>query len=403
MKNKFACAAAVLAAINSAAFAATYYADPAKGSNDNNGSAGRPWKTAAEAVYKLKAGDTLLLKSGWHGSISFYNLQHDKTVTVAAAPNEKPHVSSINAHGQNWTFKGLAVSPSLAPEGDEPEKIKGWLSIVTVNGNNMAVEGCFIFGALDASGWTAQDWMEVPSGLALNNTESTGQIARDNYVLNTRFGISLSGNGALAEGNVVDSFSGDGMRATFHNQTLRRNIIRNIYVSGEDGDQNHDDGIQCFLNNKGTGRVENVTLEENLIISCTDDALPFRAQMQGIGFFDGPLVGFKIRGNLVLNNTWHGLSIYDGQNCLIEDNVVFSRWTNREQPWLLLGDKKKEASGNIVQNNFAPSFNFKSDPEVKAKNNEPATEAIYKKRESALLAKIHAEYGATHKLANRAR
>ena len=398
MKSTLARAIALITVAHTAAFAATYYADPVKGSSDGDGSAAKPWKTAQEAVYKLNSGDTLLLKSGWHGSIGFYNLQHEKTVTVAAAPGEKPHISSINAHGQNWTFKDLTVSPSLVPEG-EPEKIKAWLCIVTVNGNNMVVDGCFIFNVLDASKWTAQDWINAANGLSLNDTAATGQIARDNYILNTRFGISLEGDGALAEGNVVDRFSGDGMRTTFHNQTMRRNIVRNIYVSGEDGDGNHDDGIQCFLNRKGTGRVDNVTLEENLIISCTDDTLPFRAQMQGIGFFDGPLVGFKIRGNVVLNNTWHGLSLYDAQDCLVENNVVFSRWKNREQPWMMLGNKKNEARGNTVQNNFAPSFNFQSDAEVKAKNNAPATEAVYKKHETALLTKIRAEFGATHKTA----
>ena len=49
----------------------TYYADPAKGSLENDGSAAKPWPALAETAQagKLsacKAGDSLLLRSGKH-------------------------------------------------------------------------------------------------------------------------------------------------------------------------------------------------------------------------------------------------------------------------------------------------------------------------------------------------
>ena len=54
--------------------------------------------------------------------------------------------------------------------------------------------------------------------------------------------------------------------------------------------------------------MRDVRICENLIVACERDDLPFRAPMQGIGCFDGPLVDFTVAGNVVLNNTWHGIS-----------------------------------------------------------------------------------------------
>jgi hypothetical protein len=37
--------------------------------------------------------------------------------------------------------------------------------------------------------------------------------------------------------------------------------------------------------------------------------------MQGIGFFDGPLVNFTVEDNVVCSETWHGVALYDAQGC----------------------------------------------------------------------------------------
>ena len=69
-------------------FAATYYADPAKGSMSNPGSEDKPWKTLEEAASsgKLKSlmgGDILYLRSGNHGAVVFQGDNSDM-VTIAA-------------------------------------------------------------------------------------------------------------------------------------------------------------------------------------------------------------------------------------------------------------------------------------------------------------------------------
>ena len=100
--------------------AATYLIDPAKGSDDGDGSAAKPWKTL-EAVAKskkltsLKGGDVVQLESGYHGDVVFAG-DNESTVTIEAAKGAKPQLSRLNIRaGSNWLVKGLLISPSFAP------------------------------------------------------------------------------------------------------------------------------------------------------------------------------------------------------------------------------------------------------------------------------------------------
>lgn len=404
--------------------AATFHCDPVHGSADGDGSAARPWRTIEEVLGKglvqwldsrgqtvhpqapVKPGDTVLLHSGWHGSIRIASAFNDQTTTLAAAAGNSPHLGWIEiGEGRNWCLKGLTVSPSLAPSpSGAPPK-----SLVTLGERggetsaNLVVEDCFVYTTLDTSAWSARDWMEkTASGIWLGRHGRT-HIARNNYVLNTRFGINLCAADCVAEGNVVDSFSGDGIRATRDGQTVRRNVIKNIFVSSRDGDDNHDDGIQVFLFNKGRGLVSGVAIRENLIVARERDDLPFPAPMQGIGCFDGPLAGFNVSDNVVCVNTWHGLSLYDAQGCVISNNICFTRWPNRERPWIMLGQKQGQARGNTVCDNQAVTFSFKADAEVKAERNQPVTEPEYSRRQAELLARIEAAHGRIHPTAQRPR
>lgn len=406
-------------------FGTTFYCDPQGGSPQGDGSAAKPWRTLEEVVSArlicltdrsgacknpdapVKPGDTLLLRSGWHGSLRIDAGYNATPITVAADAGQAPQLGGAAIYdGSNWILKELTVSPSLAP-APAAKQVKDLVVLGERGGeacSNLVVEGCFIYSTLDTSSWSAKDWIEKPSSGIFLGRGGHGHVARNNYVLNTRFGINLCAFDCVAEGNVVDRFSGDGMRVTRDGQTARLNVIKNIFVSMEDGDANHDDGIQAFLFNKGKGLVSNVSLLENIILACERDDLPFRAPMQGIGCFDGPLANFTVAGNVVCVNTWHGISLFDAQRCTISNNVVYSRWINREQPWLMLGAKQKVARGNTVCDNAAKNgFNFKSDPEVKSANNGPADEAVFLKREAELLARINARFGAVHPVANRPR
>src|SRR5690606_33111214 len=103
---------------------------------------------------------------------------------------------------------------------------------------------------------------------------------------------------SLCEGNLVSDFSADGIRITRDGITVQHNVIKNGCCSAADGDDNHDDAIQCFLFNKGTGTVRNAVVRGNVIVNRDGSDQKFPASIQGIGFFDGPLVNFVVEDNV---------------------------------------------------------------------------------------------------------
>ena len=406
------------------ATAATFHCDPVHGSAKGEGSAGRPWGRieevirarlfevrdaqglAADSKAQIKAGDTVLLRSGWHGVIRLPGGYNEEPITIAAAPGHTAQVGWIDiAGGRNWVIKGLSVSPSLSPTplARAPRDLVKLGEHGATDSTGLVIEDCFIYSVLDTSHWSAQDWITKPQNGIWLGRHGKRHIARNNFVLNTRFGISLCAPDCIAEGNVVANFSGDGMRVTRDGQVAQFNVIKNGLVSARDGDDNHDDGIQCFLFNAGRGTVRNVTLRGNVIINREKDGLPFPNGVQGIGFFDGPLVNFLVESNVVCVNHFHGLSLYDAQGCTIRDNTCFTRSTGRMQPWVMLGQKRKSASGNTVERNYAHSFNFKADAQVKADGNQTVTAAIFDERLQAAMALIEAKFGKTHPAAKRMR
>ncbi len=410
--------------VTASGYGATFYCDPAAGSAQGDGSSRRPWRTVEEVIAggliqlcgqdgkpsnadaPVKPGDTLLLRSGWHGVIRIPRGFNDRPITIAADEGHAPQVGWVEiGEGSRWVIKGLTVSPSLAPR--PLERVPRNLVTLGERGGQanaeLVVEDCFIYSVLDTADWTGKDWVEKPpSGIWLGR-HGKGHVARNNYVLNTRFGINLCAPDCLCEGNVVANFSADGIRATRDGQVVQYNVVKNIFVGSRDGDRNHDDGIQVFLFNVGTGTVRDVTIRGNIIIARERDDLPYPNGLQGIGCFDGPLVNFLVEKNVVCVNHYHGITLGDAQGCTIQDNTVFTRWPGRLRPWVMLGQKKNLAKGNTVRGNLAHSFSFKADPEVKAENNREVTAAAFQHEFAELAAAIDTKFGERHPAAGRPR
>jgi len=251
-----------------------------------------------------------------------------------------------------------------------------------------------VFAAADTSAWTVNDWMNAQSGILLGRN-GTGLAVRRTHVFNVRFGIAITSYNSTLEGNLVNDFSADGIRVTRDGGVVIDNVIKNAHVSDADGDANHDDAIQCFLFNVGTGTVRDVTLRGNIIVSY-EGTPAYPAMMQGIGFFDGPLINFVVEDNVVFVDHYHGVSLYDAQGSRIVNNVAFTRWTNGNvKPWVMLGQKLGMATGNYVHGNLAHSFDFAADATVDAADNVVVTANVAEQRLADRLTAIEAAWGAT--------
>lgn len=408
----------------SVAVADSFYCDPVLGNPSGDGTQSNPWRTLQEVISgnliqtydrngntlnpnaPVHPGDTILLRSGYQGVVYIAKGYNDLPITIAADDGETPQLGWIIVReGSRWTFRGLTISPEFAPPaaGNPPTEIVRFAENGTSPSSELIIEDSFIFTVADSSNWTANDWINnAATGIRLGR-HGTGHIARNNYIMNVRFGINLCAYDCIAEGNVIDSFSGDGIRATRDGQVVQYNVIKNCRCSAADGDTNHDDGIQCFLFNVGYGTVQNVTIRGNLVIARDDDNLPMSAPLMGITGFDGPLVNFLVEDNVVLSDQYHGVSLYDAVDCLVQNNTCYSRWSTIPKPWVMIGKKRVDPSGNTVLDNFAHSFNFRAEPTITEANNLVVTPAIFQDKHDDLAALIDLLFDNYHPTANRMR
>jgi len=364
-----------------------FFVDPAVGSMSNDGSETSPWSTLKEVfdsgkietrkfqtkpataqgamVIKnpgapVKAGDTLVLKSGFHGEILAIEYYNDDYITIMADKGHSPRVSSFELRSCcKWIVKDLTISPSFV----QPYRVKTLIQFASHNWTGKSydciAEACTAYSVPDASSWTAAQWDTLScNGMSLPGNK---MVARSMYFKNVNFGITVTGDSCLVENDIVENFAGDGIRGLGDNCTFQYNIIKNCYAVNA----NHDDGFQSWSvgdsGKVGTGVVRGVVLRGNTIINYEDPNQPHRGTLQGIGCFDGMLENWLVENNVIITDHWHGITLSGAINCVIINNTVVD--INQEKPgppWIRIGEHKNGTlpTGCIVRNNLTTAINI---------------------------------------------
>ncbi|NMC71678.1 MAG: hypothetical protein GYA57_16645, partial [Myxococcales bacterium] len=369
-----------------AALAATFYVDPAAGSAEGDGSASRPWRTLHEVIeanlyetrtwaslpYEegaalvprnagapIRPGDTILLRSGYHGSIFIQSSYNDGVITIAAEPGHTPTVRRLHFQAASgWVVRGLSVSYAHAPDDDYDTLV--WIESHGWRGpsHHVTVEDCDIFTGDDSSAWTREDWdQRTCNAVSVDGDDVT---IRGNRIRNINFGISVSGRRALVERNVIDGFAGDGMRGLGDYGVFQYNTVMRCFAVNE----NHDDGFQSWSRTDagvGTGEVVGIVLRGNTIINYLDPDQPFRGTLQGIGCFDGFFVDWVVENNVILTDHWHGITLLGARNCRVVNNTVLDLNADRPgPPWISIGNHKdgRPSEDCVVRNNLTTDLNL---------------------------------------------
>jgi MYXO-CTERM domain-containing protein len=369
--------------------AADFYIDPQNGDPSGDGSAAKPWRTLQEVVeanlietqhwsmlpYQdgatlkvinagapVKAGDTIWLRTGFHGDFSFRGAYNDKPITIAAEMGHSPKLGHVLlSAASKWVLRGLSLSPSHAPM-----YTGGTIIDIENHGyhgpsSDITVADCDIFSVEDASKWTAMDWVNVAaSAVGVDGSRVTIQ---NNRIRNVRFGISVGGEDAYIAYNTINGFSADGLRGLGNGDVFEYNVVKNVYVADPE-DANHDDGFQSWsvgANGVGTGEVLNVTLRGNIFINREDPNQPLQNSMQGIGCFDGFFSNWVVENNVVITDHWHGISFLGMRNSRIVNNTVIDVNNIKPgPPWIMVNPHKNgEISENVVvRNNLAMDYSL---------------------------------------------
>ncbi len=379
-------------------FAAEFYVDPVSGSAAGDGSATSPWRTIEEVVeaglvesqewealpYEagaslvpknqgapIKTGDTVWLRSGYHGELVVESHYNADWITVAAEEGHTPELGKLHVRSSsNWIIKGLTVSPELAADYDcdtlifiETHNWRGPVSDITV-------EDCTAYSVADSSAWGTGDW----NTLACNGARADGEriTLRGNTFKNVDFGISVNASDSLIERNTVENFSGDGMRGLGNNTVFQYNTVKNCFAVND----NHDDGFQSWSlgedGSVGTGWVTGIVLRGNLIINYEDASQPLRGTLQGIGCFDGMFVDWVVENNVVITDHWHGITLSGARNCRIVNNTVIDlNDADPGPPWVRISSHKNgtESQDCVVRNNLTTALNLEAGQNIAEDHN----------------------------------
>jgi hypothetical protein len=378
--KKFINSTIILSTIPLSLFPATFNLDPTSGNMGNDGSSSHPWTTVQEVLDSnlvetyapleypynegdsliltnegapVKAGDTLICRTGYYGSLHISRKFNKDYITIRAAENQTPSFKNIRFTGTRyWRIQGLTITPSSASEYENTTLVSiewhDWSGPSTY----ITVEDCYLYSVEDASSWNMQQW----DTLSCTAISSGGKhvIIRNNYCKNVDFGISSSGDSSLVEYNIIENFAGDGLRGLGDYNTFQYNTVKNCY----DVNGNHDDGFQSWSVGEGgvgTDTVWGVILRGNTIIEYENSDQPYRGNLQGIGCFDGFYANWIVENNVVIVEHYHGITLSGAINCRIINNTVIDRDPATEiSPWIRIGDHKdgSRSEGCVVRNNI---------------------------------------------------
>jgi hypothetical protein len=349
--------------ISASANATEFFVDPSA-AVAGDGSAQSPWQTLEQVVgagafgTSVKAGDTVWLRSGYHGALALKNGDYAPPVTIAAMAGQTPTLSRASfAATKGLILAGVSISPSFAGNTTVD-------TLVTIDTSSarITVKDCELYTVKDASAWGAAEWItSASSGVSVRGT---GVTIRNNTISNVRFGISVDGADALVDNNRIVNFSADGLRGLGDNGVFQYNLVKNVYVSGDDGDDNHDDGFQSWsvgADGVGTGVVKGVVLRGNVFINREDPNQKLTNSMQGIGCFDGMFDGWVVENNVVITDHWHGISFYGMTNSRIVNNTVIDvNDAKPGPPWIMVTAHKDgtPSSNVVVRNNLATDYDL---------------------------------------------
>jgi len=369
---------------SSATLSADFYVDPIRGHHDNDGSFEKPWPslnfvfqnkliksqnwskipfvTSSRLQIKnpdgiVNGGDTIWLKEGDYGTLSISGFYNTETITIKSLPGDVAKFKGINiVSSAHWTFSGLLIENEYEKGKTQKNlirltshKIKGPLS-------NVSIINSTVRSTESISEWTKHDWLtKAANGINVNGNNVS---LINNRIVNIQFGVILRGERGLVSENVIENFSGDGIRGLGDYGVYEYNLVKNNYAV----DQNHDDAFQSWStgpNGSGDGIVKGIVLRGNTFINNEDQNQKFKGPLQGIGAFDGMFEDWVIENNVIMVNSWHGIALVGAVGCRILNNtVVRLNLSFKKMTWITVRDHKNGTPSKncVIRNNITNSL-----------------------------------------------
>jgi parallel beta-helix repeat protein len=343
--------------------AGTYYVD-ANGATGGSGTFEDPYHRQGNGIMSIgSAGDIIYLRDGYYGEINTNAASNSDYRTIQAQPGHKPGFRRISlSSGSKWIFRGLSISPELAPT----YSLNGYFVNIGSGCNYITIEDCNIYSVQDVSGWDKAAWATLISGAKYAiYSQSPNTIIRRNTIRNVFFGIVLAyADGSIIEYNTMNVVAADGINIGWSdNITIQYNTFTNFYkVDSPAGTGNHGDMIQLHRGADNTAPpISNITIIGNIgMYKDFTDSSPFLdiEAPQGISNFDRPSHNWTVYNNIVFTNQYNGIVIKETKDCKIINNIAINPLYPATSTYNCTISNAGLSGGgtNIWRNNMANAF-----------------------------------------------
>lgn len=308
--------------------------------------------TVQANLSRARPGDTVQLRGGVYGPLTVRG-PGGGWISVENAPGEQPVLSTLSVNGSYVRVRGLKVT-GVFPAGAAPAAwpMHNWL-VRLYGSSHVVIEGNAI-GSTDG----AFPWAEEHLGAADPTPASSGVIALNgscvsiakNHLYNVFNGIAVGGDQKDGRGrlfrvseNIIEDFSGDGI--DHYGSDVE--IINNTIINGHDICNNvcvHMDGIQGWtFNNDPSITNRNISIIGNIIEDRVGRTLLYPADsLQGITIFDGKWSNVVVENNVVVVDSWHGISLGGVDGLIVAYNTVEP--STARKTWIMVTSHTKQGA-----------------------------------------------------------
>ena len=373
------------------AYSTNYYCNPTTGNIDNDGSIDNPWSALSDvfsANKTLNSGDTLFLYNGNHGNVRVTGNNND-FIVITAITGQEPKLSSLVVNrGTFWKFNGLDIAKTAPKINYNVYDVSDHYFLVQTDkkSNNLYFNKCNIYtDSVDVANWERLDWFTgTLSGMMLRSKYT---VVDNCTITNTNFSIEVHGRYTEFTNSIIENFVGDAIRALSSFSIYEYNTVKNSYdITGYDdnssgkypdypiGKGNHDDLFQSYTSRVGGTEyaVTDNTVRYNKFYSYTDASQVDKSYTQGIALFDGFFNNWIIENNLIVTDSWHGITMLGVNDAVIANNTIINNSiyndlvlgngaaVNNMTPFIWVGKTKsgEKSYDNTIRNNLIIQSKF---------------------------------------------
>lgn len=373
------------------AYSTNYYCDPASGNMNNEGTISNTWGSLSEVFNENKEfsfGDTIFLLGGVHGEVIVKGNNTDYVVITSLDDNIPVLSSLVINNSSYWKFKGLDISKRAPETNYNVYYVADEYFLVQTDkkSSNIRFEKCNIYTVgVDVNTWTRNDWYTgTLSGMMLR---SKNTIVDQCVIRNTNFSLEVHGRYTEFTNSTIENFVGDAIRALSSYSKYEYNTVKNSYdITGYDdntsgqnpdypvGSGNHDDLFQSYTSRVGGTEyaVTDVIVRYNKFYSYTDIEQVDKSYTQGIALFDGFFNNWTIENNLIVTDSWHGITMLGTNDAVIANNTIIGNPIRNDlilgngvlvddmTPFIWVGKTKsgEKSYDNTVRNNLIIQSKF---------------------------------------------